>query len=172
MSTPRNRFSSCCGSPFTEGVYPRTCPECQNQFWDNPIPVVVVLQPVIGRDGRTGLMLIERAIPPFVGGQALPGGFMEVESWRTAAVREMAEECLEGLDPDALVPFSPYPFESTPDGSRILFFCLAPTVEEENLPPFTPNEEAHDRRVIWNPEESCFSIHTAAITVFFATLPA
>ena len=148
---------------------PHICPTCRGEFWENPIPVIVVLQPIVGQDGRIGLILIERGIPPFVGGQALPGGFVEIENWRLAAKREMSEECLDGIDADQLIPFAPYPFESTPDGRRILLFCLAPAIQEAALPPFTPNSEVRDRRVIWSPEESCFSLHTTAITAFFAT---
>ncbi|NQV90109.1 NUDIX domain-containing protein [Candidatus Uhrbacteria bacterium] len=167
-----NRLSSCCGRLFPKGQYPRICPKCSNPFYDNPIPVIVVLQPIISQNGRTGVILIERAIEPFIGGQALPGGFVEIENWRDAAVREMREECLDGINPTKLKPFAPYPYESTPDGRRILFFCLAPAMHEEALLPFTPNKEALDRRVIWSMEKSCFPIHTTAITAFFATLPA
>lgn len=169
MGQPRNRFSSCCGEPFADAQYPRQCTACDNLYWDNPIPVIVVLQPVIRADGTVGLVMIQRAIQPALGGWALPGGFVEVEDWRVAGEREIEEEGAGDIDADKLVPFAPHPYESTPDGRRILMFCTAEPIREQDLPPFTANRETSDRKVIWKATESCFSIHTEAIRLFFET---
>ena len=73
--------------------WPRTCPQCGETTWSNPLPVAVVLLPVAYDDGRTGLVVVRRDIEPFRGEIALPGGFIETgESWREAAVRELREE--------------------------------------------------------------------------------
>ena len=92
----RDSFCSHCGTRYGDvSGYPRTCPSCGAQVWDNPSPVAVVLQPVVEGD-RTGLLVIRRAIPP-VGRLALVGGFVEAhETWQQSAAREMVEEA--GVD--------------------------------------------------------------------------
>ncbi|MEX0759279.1 MAG: NUDIX hydrolase [Tistlia sp.] len=50
-----------------------------------------------------GLLLIRRGHPPFQGGYALPGGFMEIgETAEAACARELAEETGIAVDPSAL----------------------------------------------------------------------
>lgn len=137
------------------------------EIYRNAIPVVVVLQPVVDSDGKIGIVLVQRAIAPFIGGWALPGGYQEEENWRDTGKREMEEEGTDCIDAKQLEPYRPFPYESTPDGKRILLFCIAPVIQENNLPPFVPNSETSARRIIWEPEESCFSIHTSAIEAFF-----
>jgi 8-oxo-dGTP diphosphatase len=45
------------------------------------------------RSGRLVVMLVERLLPPFQGGQSLPGGFvLPGETLRQAALRELSEE--------------------------------------------------------------------------------
>lgn len=61
--------------------------------WNNPTPVVIVLQPVTGPDGRVGLVMAKRGIEPKKGEWALVGGFIEVgETVERAAAREFREE--------------------------------------------------------------------------------
>ncbi|MBN2408920.1 MAG: NUDIX hydrolase [Candidatus Aminicenantes bacterium] len=57
----------------------------------NPFPTVDVIIETKRKDGRTGIVLVERKYPP--SGWALPGGFVEYgESLEEAAVREAREE--------------------------------------------------------------------------------
>ena len=96
-----NSHCSYCGTAFVaEAPWPRTCTGCGETTWLNPLPVALVMMPVIGEDGRTGLLGVRRGIEPQVGQVGLPGGFIEVgESWQQAAVRELWEET--GLRADA-----------------------------------------------------------------------
>ncbi|NUR64042.1 MAG: NUDIX domain-containing protein [Catenulispora sp.] len=89
-----NSHCSYCGAAFVDGApWPRVCAACGETTWRNPLPVALVMMPVIGEDGRTGLLAVRRGIEPQLGQVGLPGGFIEVgESWQQAAVRELWEE--------------------------------------------------------------------------------
>lgn len=167
MGQPLNRFSSCCAVPFEKGLYPRVCPSCGNQFWDNPTPVVVVLQPVLSEDRRKGLVVIRRAIPPCVGELALPGGFLEIEQWQTGAARELWEEGAAEIPSTMLTPFRPFPYASSSNNKRVLLFSIAAPIHIRDLPPFRPNPEVSERVLIWEPVELCFTTHTEAVRQFF-----
>jgi ADP-ribose pyrophosphatase YjhB (NUDIX family) len=57
----------------------------------NPVPTVDIIIETVRKDGRPGIVLIERKNPP--PGWALPGGFVDYgESLEEAAVREAREE--------------------------------------------------------------------------------
>ncbi len=167
---PRGQFSSCCGKPFDQTkIWPRVCTECSNEFWDNPIPVAVILQPIIREDGKIGIVVVRRAIPPGLGQLALPGGFQEIENWRDAGARELSEECAILTNPASLKPFIPHPFESSTDQRRLLFFCIASPIREKDLPPFVKNREVRERLIVYSPVECCFHTHTEAVRQFFQT---
>ncbi len=64
-----------------------------------PDAVGVTLAPV-RYEGRTGLLVVRRAIPPQIGKLALVGGFVEEhESWQAGAAREVREEATVLVDP-------------------------------------------------------------------------
>ncbi|MCX6714481.1 MAG: NUDIX hydrolase [Candidatus Uhrbacteria bacterium] len=173
MPNERNRFSSCCGVAFAQTkTWPRVCQECGNPFWDNPIPVMVVLQPVIRKDGKVGLALVRRGIKPCIGEIALAGGYLEIENWRTGAARELDEEGVAITDPTTLEPFRPYPYESATGHRSLLCFCLAGAIHEKDLAPFVPNSEVLERVIVYEAVEACFSTHTEAIRQFFLSQPA
>jgi ADP-ribose pyrophosphatase YjhB (NUDIX family) len=164
-----NTFCSYCGTRFAQvDHYPRTCGACGAQTWANPVPVAVALVPV-AVDGRTGLLVVRRAIPP-VGKLALVGGFVEAnEPWQECAARELREEANVEVDPAALQPFWFVSGEPRPD--RVLLFALAPRIEGASLPPFRPNSEASERGVIFGSGTSedrlAFPLHVAAATRYF-----
>jgi ADP-ribose pyrophosphatase YjhB (NUDIX family) len=156
----RDSFCSYCGARYDDmSGYPRTCPSCGKQVWDNPSPVAVVLQPVV-ENGRTGLLVVRRAIPP-VGELSLVGGFIEAhETWQESAAREMAEEASVKIAPDSLEPLW---FVSVP--YCVLLFSIAPPLSE--LPEFVPNEEASARTVIFEPVKLAFDAQTDAARWYF-----
>jgi NADH pyrophosphatase NudC (nudix superfamily) len=85
-----------CGHRFAaEQAWPRLCAACGNTLYLNPMPIAVCLVPI-----GDGLLCVRRAIPPFAGQLALPGGYIDrAETWQQAAARELFEET--GLHIDA-----------------------------------------------------------------------
>src|SRR3954454_20950344 len=80
-------FCSSCGAPLPEEP-PTTCPACGAQHWRNPKPCGGAL---LVRDGR--LLLLRRAIEPWLGRWDIPGGFCEFDEHPMAtAAREAREE--------------------------------------------------------------------------------
>ncbi|MGW6934991.1 NUDIX domain-containing protein [Lentzea sp. NPDC054927] len=161
----RDDFCNSCGTRYADtSGYPRKCGSCGHMVWANPSPVVVLLVPV--KDGaRTGLLTVRRAIPP-VGELAFVSGFMESgESWQQSAARELEEEANVLVDPDALQPLH---FVSTPDGGTVLMFATAPVIDIEDLPPFVPNDEASERKVIFEREPLAFPLHSDVARKYFS----
>lgn len=77
------------------------CPRCGHIEYETPIATVSTL--VIA---KKKILFIRRAIPPYVGKWAPPGGYPEKgESMREAAVRELQEEAGIDIPVDRLIPF-------------------------------------------------------------------
>ena len=171
MSLTRDTFCSYCGTAYPAPVsYPRTCVSCKAQVWANPIPVSVVLAPVVG-GGRTGLLVVRRAIEPKRDKLALVGGFLEEhETWAEGGAREIREETGVIVDATKLVPFF---FTSTaPRPNRVLLFSVAPALESTELGAYTPNAETSERGLVFGPEGLdeifAFPLHADAARRFFA----
>ncbi|MDX8033966.1 NUDIX domain-containing protein [Lentzea sp. BCCO 10_0856] len=161
----RDDFCNSCGAQYADtSGYPRECGSCGYMVWDNPSPVVVLLVPV--KDGaRTGLLTVRRAIPP-VGELAFVSGFIERgETWQQSAVRELEEEACVRIDPEGLQPLH---FVSTPDGGTVLMFATAPAIDVEDMPPFVPNDEASERKVIFEREPLAFPLHSDVARKYFS----
>lgn len=90
----KDTFCSHCGTKLDDVNYPKSCIECGQTAWDNPLPVVVCVQPLIMRSHEiAGLAAGLRAIEPYKGGWGLIGGHIENgETAEEAAVREFREE--------------------------------------------------------------------------------
>ena len=172
MPTPlaRDSFCSYCGTKYdAPHAYPRTCPGCKFQTWANPIPVCVTIVPVVD-DGRIGVLVVRRAIPPAIGKLALPGGFLEEhEAWNVGAAREVREETGVVIDEnlEQLVWRS-----SRPRPNRLLLFSVASPVDVSAFPPFDADAETQERGLIYGPEgldeEFAFDLHVEAAKKFFA----
>jgi ADP-ribose pyrophosphatase YjhB (NUDIX family) len=160
----RNSHCGSCGAPYAAAVtWPRTCTACGTTAYRNPLPVAVALLPVTGRHG-TGLVVITRTIPPHCGGLALPGGYIDHdEDWKHAVVRELGEETGIGADArevrlaDAL---------SAPDG-HLLLFGLLPERAAAALPLSRPTDETSGFRLLREPTELAFPLHTQAVRTWF-----
>lgn len=167
----RDTFCSYCGARYPEPLtYPRTCPACATQVWANPIPVAVVLVQVIDA-GRTGLLVIRRAIPPQPGKLALVGGFVEDhESWQHGGAREVREETAVEIDAATLEPL--WYASSTPRPNRVLLFSVAPPIPAQALPQFAADHETSERGVIFGAEGLdevfAFPLHVEAARRYFA----
>jgi ADP-ribose pyrophosphatase YjhB (NUDIX family) len=171
MALVRDSFCSYCGTRYADpNAYPRTCPGCKYQTWANPIPVCVTIVPVVD-EGRSGVLVIRRNIPPKIGKLALPGGFLEDhEAWNIGAAREVREETGVEIDPDLeqLVWRS-----SSPRPNRLLLFCVAKPVDVSVFPSFEADAETQERGVIYGPDglddEFAFDLHVEAARKYFAS---
>lgn len=171
MSLTRDTFCSFCGTAYEPPLaYPRTCTGCKTTIWANPIPVSVVLVPVVG-DGRTGLLVVRRAIEPRKDKLALVGGFLEEhETWAEGGAREIREETGVIVDATKLTPFW---FTSTaPRPNRVLLFSVAPALDASALGPYVKNAETSERGLVFGPdgldEVFAFPLHAEAARRFFA----
>jgi ADP-ribose pyrophosphatase YjhB (NUDIX family) len=167
----RDTFCSYCGTRYADPrAYPRACAGCSTQIWANPIPVCVVLVQVT-EGGRTGLLVVRRAIPPQIGKLALVGGFLEEhESWQTGGAREVREETGVTVEPEALVPM--WYASSSPKPNRLLLFSIAPPQPASGLPPFAADTEASERGLVYGPDGLedvfAFSLHVEAARRYFS----
>jgi ADP-ribose pyrophosphatase YjhB (NUDIX family) len=158
----QHSFCSYCGRPFSERNqgWPRVCEYCHSTTYRNPLPVVLVVQPV-----DDGLLVIRRAAAPRKGQLALPGGFIEIhETWQHAAARELQEETGVIINPAEIVDFG---VRSTNDG-YLLVFGMGPPLRSRSLPEFGLSRESSERLVVNQPVELAFPLHTEAVARFFA----
>lgn len=162
MTYRKHSYCSYCGSRFqTDPPWPRTCGNCQQISYLNPLPVAVALLPVDG-----GVLCIRRAIEPHVGRLALPGGYMDVgETWQQAAARELWEEAGVRIDAAELKLFDVL---NSPDDTSLLIFGVAREKRECELSPFVHNDEASERVIVPGPIELAFPLHTQVMRELFA----
>src|SRR5258707_15891732 len=92
----RNAHCGYCGQAFTPAApWPRTCAQCGQISYLNPLPVAVCLVPI-----DASLLIVRCAIEPGRGRLALPGGYINHdETWQAACTREVREETGVSLDP-------------------------------------------------------------------------
>lgn len=149
-----------CGQVHEQESYPKKCNHCQTEIYKNPIPVAVVVVPV-----NEGILVIQRNIPPHVGGWAFPGGFVdEGETVFEAAKRELKEEV--GIDYQG--EFSILSIESTPNRANLLIFLKATQgLSPKDLEQFTPNSEVQAVKVIKKYEDLCFPLHSLTLHKIF-----
>ena len=163
---------SYCGHPYETGIaWPRTCAGCGEITWRNPTPVALVVMPITGDDGRTGLLMVRRGIEPQAGLLGFPGGFIEEgESWQAAAVRELYEET--GLVADeAEVELADV--LSAPAHVILIFGTVKPRTSADLLP-LTAERVAELSRgetqelvVVYEPQQLAFPLHTDMANRFF-----
>lgn len=173
------KFCPYCGYKFTETGWPLTCSSCKQTSYRNPIPVAVGLVPVIEkgrytgsteRDIRaaTGLLVVRRSIQPQIGHLALPGGYLEFgETWEHGVARECREEADYEPSEDGISPFL---IRTSPKGLLLIFgLCEVVPVEKLRLADFKPNNEVSEIKVIYEPTDLAFPLHTEAANLFFRT---
>ena len=170
-----NSHCSYCGTAFDlESPWPRTCTACSETTWVNPLPVALVMMPIIGEDGRTGLLTVRRGIEPQLGEIGLPGGFIEEgESWQEAAVRELWEETGLRADVDEVELADVL---SAPRFVLLVFGRVKPRPIAD-LAGLTPERvhaqskgESLELVVVDRPQPLAFPLHTEMSNRFFAGL--
>lgn len=168
-----NSHCSYCGTSYVaDSPWPRVCANCGETTWLNPLPVALVMMPVIGVDGRTGLLTVRRGIEPQTGLLGLPGGFIEEgESWQQAAVRELWEETGLRADVDEVELADVL---SAPHHVILIFGRVKPRPVEE-LAGLTPekvyalsNGETQELVVVDHAQTLAFPLHTEMSNRFFA----
>lgn len=168
---PLNEAHSCChfcGSDYQELVWPRACGACGQLAWNNPLPVVVAIIPIVAdesaitvverricarepapdagpgrRQVEVSLMVIRRGIEPDVGTLALPSGYIDMgETWQEAACREVLEETGLNYDPKYAALYDVISVEKC-----VLTFVRFRVITLAMLAdtPFTPNHEVTER---------------------------
>lgn len=164
----KNTFCSYCGTKHTDRRFPKECKACDNTTFDNPLPVVLCLQPVID-DDRIGLLYAKRAILPKIGEWALVGGHMENngESVEEAAKREFFEETSLRFGNDGEVSIIQ---SYANNAGHILIACEAfpITLEVANRAVCCP--ENSEISILWKPTELAFPIHTEIVKKWFAEI--
>lgn len=159
-------YCDSCGTYFVHLEWPRVCNCCKKETYLNPIPVGVGMLPVELK-GIVGLLLVKRAIKPFIGEYAFPGGFVnEGESWQKAISRELFEETNIETDPAEFILNDAH---STPDGRRILIFGYTKKIRTlKDIYDFIPNSEVLDLVVGDHETKLCFSLHQTVFDNFLA----
>ena len=82
-----------------DGVYRPICEKCGHiRYYDPKVVVVVVLE----KDEK--ILMVKRAIPPFIGLWSIPGGYVDRgEIVENAGIREISEETTLDVDIDRLI---------------------------------------------------------------------
>ncbi|MFD2474909.1 NUDIX hydrolase [Amycolatopsis silviterrae] len=128
--------------------------------WQIPrVAVAVDLAVLTVRNDRLQILLVERAIKPFRGMFALPGGFLasKEEDLEVAAARELAEET--GLEPRPLhlEQMRTYGAPDRDPRGRVLTVCYLAVVP--NLPLPVPGGDARAAR--WTPVDAVLNSEVA-----------
>jgi ADP-ribose pyrophosphatase YjhB (NUDIX family) len=159
---PRWKCTHCsyCGSAFASAAWPRTCGECAEISYLNPVPVGVVLLPV-----DDGVLCVRRTIEPQKGEVALPGGYLDFgETWQQGCARELREETGIVIDPSEVRLFAAH---SVQEVGMLLLFGLAAARRAADLPAFAANDEASETVIVRGPIELAFPFHTLVVREYF-----
>jgi ADP-ribose pyrophosphatase YjhB (NUDIX family) len=151
---------SYCGRRFpADAPWPKSCSNCGNRSYRNPLPVVVVLLPV-----GDGVVVIRRNTEPQKGTLTLPGGYIDFgETWQEAGVRELLEET--GIDISGS-ELALYDVMNGLDGTLVVF-GLAERLPASALRGSFTCEETQEVVLIMEPSELGFTMHTQVVGRYF-----
>lgn len=126
-------FCTFCGFELS-GDFPKKCAN-GHMTWLSPVAVGVALQPVI-RNRKTGLLGVQRNIPPHKGGFSLLGGFTDnTDTPPETVVRELFEETGLTKKPEDASYFWSFAGSSHNDADprrhTVNFFSLPPLKDED-----------------------------------------
>jgi ADP-ribose pyrophosphatase YjhB (NUDIX family) len=156
----KNSCCSFCGSGFRNAEpWPKTCQQCGNTSYLNPIPVVVLLVPV-----GEGLVVARRNIEPKKGTLVLPGGYLDLgETWQEGAQREMYEETGIKVSVSGI---SLYDVQNGLDNTLVIV-GLAEKQPVSCLQPFS-SPETQEISLIEGPVELGFPLHNLVVRRYFS----
>lgn len=129
-----------------------------DKAWRIPkVAVTVDLAVLTVRDNRLQVLLVERAINPFRGKLALPGGFLATagEDLDIAAARELAEETGLAADHLHLEQMRTYGAPDRDPRGRVVTVCYLAVVPD--LPPPIAGGDARAAR--WTPVDAVLDEH-------------
>lgn len=161
-----------CGARHTQNDWPKTCPECREQIWINPMPVAALLQPVIDK-GRRGVLIGLRGIEPQRNHWGLIGGFGETsdDGAEAGMKREKTEETRLKNDPEVRLMFSggSGPLDQPHKRQWLIFGYAKRPISADAISGFKPDEETLALEIAFEPRELAFPLHTRALSEFFST---
>ena len=165
MKMPR-KYCPYCGIQFVNVIYPITCKCCNNKIPINPIPIAVGLLPFYTDYFGTGLLLVNRAINPFIGEVCFPSGYIGYnESWEKAISREIFEETTIITTPEE---FELINVSLTLDNTRILIFGVSKCVRTiDELKNYKPGRATSDVNIGIGTDKLCFSLHQNVYDMWF-----
>lgn len=142
----------------------KTCSKCNHIMYFNPAPVAVVLIPIKFRK-EYGILLIQRAIEPQVGGWAFPGGYVNLgESPQDAAIREVKEET--NLSITIKRPLNIH--SSASRHSIQLFFEADALTDKEVYETIKLSNECLAYSIIFCSEKLCFETHKKVLDEYLS----
>ena len=157
----RDAFCSYCGTVHTSVKYPKMCEFCNNVTYLNAPAVGVGLVTL-----NDGLLVVQRAIPPHIGGWALPSGYKELhETWEAGIAREVF-----AVDADTIIlagdRSETRSVRNANNGSVLIFGLCAPIVVPEPVQ-FKMDFENSAAKIITSPIDLCFPHHQELADWYF-----
>lgn len=155
-----NSCCTYCGAQYpARELWPKTCRQCHNTNYLNPIPVVVLLVPV-----GDGLVVARRNIEPQKGTLVLPGGYLDLgETWQEGAARELLEETGIPVSPDEITLYD----VSNGLDNTLVISGLAAVQSRSCLKPFS-SSETQEIDLIKEPIDLGFPLHNLLVRRYFA----
>ena len=177
----KDSFCSHCGTKFPDmTAYPKSWHSCAQVTYQNPKPVVALLQPVVKKFGNMfamGVLVLRRGRSLGAGKLGLPGGYVEFnENAEQAAIRETKEEI--GLD---LFPYLEtislhQSIYSTSVLGNLILFAKNQIIENDCLQQLCLTSEASEIGLVYQiaseaRKEFAFSSHADAVEKYLALAP-
>lgn len=139
--------------------------------YNSPLAVGVAVVKV-KREGKLGLLGFKRGIPPFVGGVAFPGGFVnQNEGSKEASIRELSEETNLILQDETM--WQHIGEKKTPANQLLIFYKYNDVLNWEDVEKAYDSlaDKSESQGLVFLDEntEMCFSLHSEIRDEVFAS---